>query len=197
MATQTELHETPLDGWSWGPTEADFRSNAPATRSELQRRAGVPLPAQRLSPFLLMAAGVAVFSVAALVFIPRLASTSGGAGRGSSRPAPVSSGVAIGGPHDVAAQTASYAAGHSSGWHLHTGMHAVVVLSGTLTIVDGECRRHTYGPGQSYVGGRDVHVALNEGTAPLEMAVTYMFPAGAPHTGFHLPAAEPASCGTR
>ncbi len=105
--------------------------------------------------------------------------------------------MTIGGPSDVAAQTTSYAPGQSSGWHSHTGLHAVVVLSGTLTIVDGECRRHTYGPGDSYVGGRDVHLALNDTASSLEMAVTYLFPAGVSHAGFHVPAAEPASCGTR
>jgi quercetin dioxygenase-like cupin family protein len=92
---------------------------------------------------------------------------------------------------------ASYVAGQSSGWHSHTGLHAVVVLSGTLTIVDGECRRHTYGPGDSYVGGQDVHLALNDSAAPLEMAVTYMFAAGVSHTGFHVPAAAPAGCEIR
>jgi quercetin dioxygenase-like cupin family protein len=146
-----------------------------------------------------MAAGLAAFSVAALVLVPRIASVPGGTGtatRGPARAAAVF-GVAIGGPSDVAAQVTSYAPGQSSGWHSHTGLHAVVVLSGTLTIVDGECQHHTYGPGDSYVGGRDVHLALNETAAPLEMAVTYMFPAGAPHTGFHVPAPEPAGCGYR
>ena len=105
--------------------------------------------------------------------------------------------MAIGGPSDVASQLASYAPLQSSGWHSHTGLHAVVVLTGTLTIVDvvdGECRRHTYGAGDSYVGGRDVHMALNETAAPLEMAVTYMFPAGVSHTGFHVSVEAPAGC---
>ena len=70
-------------------------------------------------------------------------------------------------------------------------------MSGTLAIVDGDCRRQTYGPGDSYIGGRDIHVALNETAAPIEMAVTYMFPAGVSHTGFHVPAAQPAGCEIR
>ena len=149
------------------------------------------------APLVAMAAGLIVTAVASFLLVVHLSSGSGGAGAATRRPAPASSGVAIGGPSDVAAQTAFYAPGQSSGWHSHTGLHAVVVLAGTLTIVDGECRRHTYGPGDSYVGGRDVHLALNDTASPLEMAVTYMFPAGVSHTGFHVPAAEPARCGTR
>lgn len=198
MLLETEVHERPSDRWSPSAL-GDFRSTAPATRAKPQRQPGVPLRARRLSPVLLMAAGVAAFSVAALVLVPRLGTASGRAGPAIREPAPAPSfsGVAIGGPSDVAAQMAPYGPGQSSGWHSHTGLHAVVVLSGTLTIVDGECRRQTYGPGDSYVGGQDVHMALNDTASALEMAVTYMFPAGVPHTSFHVPAAEPASCGNR
>jgi quercetin dioxygenase-like cupin family protein len=199
MLLETEVHESPSRSGSQGPSPVDFRSTAPVTRPEPQWRRGVPLRARRLSPLLLMAVGVALFSVAALVLVPRLVSASRGPGTATSgpAPAPASSGVAIGGPSDVAAQRASYAPGQSSGWHSHTGLHAVVVLSGTLTIVDGECRSQTYGPGASYVGGREVHLALNDTASPLEMAVTYLFPAGVSHTGFHVSAAEPAGCGSR
>jgi quercetin dioxygenase-like cupin family protein len=89
---------------------------------------------------------------------------------------------------------AHYDPGQSSGWHTHTGLHAVVVLAGTLTIFDGECRPHIYGPGDSYVGGGDPHLAVNRSSSPLEMAVTYMFPAGLSHTAFHVPAPAPAGC---
>ena len=71
------------------------------------------------------------------------------------------------------------------------------MLSGTLTVVDGECRRQTYGPGDSYVGGQDIHLALNESSAALDMAVTYLFPAGVSHTGFHVPAPAPPNCELR
>lgn len=199
MLLETELHDKPSDSGRQGPGPIDLRSTAPMTRPEPQWRRGVPLRARRLSPLLLMAAGLVLSSVAAPVLVPRLLSASGGAGTATRGPAqaPASSGVAVGGPSDVVAQTASYAPGQSSGWHSHTGLHAVVVLSGTLTIVNGECRRHTYGPGDSYIGGRDVHLALNDTASPLEMAVTYMFPAGVSHTGFHVPAADPAGCGSR
>ena len=176
----------------------DLPSTAVAASYEPERRRRAPFPSSPLPPLLLMAAGLAVFSVGPLVLIPRLSSVSGETAGATGRPAsaPAHAGAAIGAPSDVAAQMASHAPGQTSGWHSHSGLHAVVVVSGTLTIIDGECQRHTYGPGDSYVGGRDVHVALNETAAPLEMAITYMFPAGVSHTDFHVPAAAPPACGT-
>ena len=197
MLLDTEAHERSLGDRSIRAATTVDRPSADLVASRApERRRRPPL---RLAPLALMAAGMAVISGAALVLVPHLASVSGEAGAGTRPPvaAPASSGVAIGGPSDVAAQMASYAPGQSSGWHSHTGLHAVVVVSGTLTIVDGDCQRRTFGPGDSYVGGRDVHVALNETASPLEMAVTYLFPAGVSHTGFHVPAAVPPGCDTR
>jgi quercetin dioxygenase-like cupin family protein len=158
-------------------------------RRQLSRRS-------RWTPLLLMAAGLSIMTVAATALIPDGASVSGEAGAAPSPPVatPASAGVAIGGPSDVAAQLATYAPGQSSEWHTHTGLHAVVVLTGTLTVVDGDCARRTFGPGESYVGGREIHLAINETASPLEMAVTYMFPAGVSHTTFHQPAAAPLGC---
>ena len=53
----------------------------------------------------------------------------------------------------VGTATSSYGPGHTSGWHVHPGVHSVVVLSGTLTVYDENCVRTDYGPGQSYLGG--------------------------------------------
>ena len=191
MLLETEVDEWPSwDRSSEGPTLRHVGSATPASRPEPQWRRAAPLRSRRLSPLLLMAAGLAVSSLAVLVLVTRLAPSFG------PPPAPGLSGVVIGGPSDVAAQMATYAPGQSSGWHAHTGLHAVVVVSGTLTIVDGECQRHTYGPGDSYVGGREVHLALNDTAAPVEIAITYMFPAGISHTAFHVVAAEPSGCGS-
>lgn len=182
--------------------ETDVRESQPCTGSTSPAGLAGGRPDRRRrsarlrshgTPLLLMVAGVAVIAVAAMVLISSVASVSGDTGE----PAPAFGGVALGGPGDVMAQMSSYAPGQSSGWHSHTGLHAVVVLSGTLTIVDGECRRQTYGPGDSYVGGRDVHVALNESHAVLDMTVTYLFPAGVSHTGFHIPVAAPPNCEIR
>ena len=47
------------------------------------------------------------------------------------------------------------------------------------------------------MGDRDLHVALTETAAALEMAVTYMFPSGVSYTGFHAPAEVQGGCETR
>lgn len=157
----------------------------------------VPSSSRRY-PLLAMAAGLLITAVAMLSLVERGGAPSGAARTGTRPSVPVpASGVTLGSPGDVQAHVATYAPGQSSDWHTHTGMHAVVVVSGTLTIIDGGCQRRIFGPGESYVGGRDVHLALNETAAPVEMAVTYMFPAGASHTGFHVPAAVPVGCGVR
>ena len=155
-----------------------------------------PRGAVRRSPAVLMGAGLVVAAIASLSLVHHRSPAPGQASAGTRPPvpAPASPGVTLAGPADVSVQMATYKPGQSSGWHAHTGMHAVMVLSGTLTFYDGECRRSTYGPGDTYVGGRDVHVARNDAAVPVEMAVTYMFPAGLSHTQFHVPSAAPVGC---
>jgi quercetin dioxygenase-like cupin family protein len=130
-----------------------------------------------------MAAGV-VLVVAALVVV-QLASPT---------PAPASTELTVGGPADVTIQTATYEPGQTSGWHVHTGMHAVLVLSGTVTFYDGQCQGRTYGPGETYVGGQETHVVRNETAESAQLAVTYLFPVGQPHTTFHVDSPAPAGC---
>jgi quercetin dioxygenase-like cupin family protein len=74
----------------------------------------------------------------------------------------------------VSVVTQVYDPGQSSGWHLHAGVHAVAILSGTLTVYDDQCRPAQFGPGQPYVGGRQVHLARNDSDVPVEMVVTYI-----------------------
>lgn len=180
MLLDTEVQETPMAAVVGG---SPYRRQLTSLRPRHSR------------PLLLMVAGLAVCSAAtALAVTARTGATSGRAAAGSRRAAAVTAGVDVGGPADIAAQIATYGPGQSSGWHSHTGLHAVVVLTGTLTIVDGDCTRHTYGPGESYIGGRDVHLAVNETAAPVQMTVTYMFPAGVSHTGFHVAATAPPGC---
>ena len=66
----------------------------------------------------------------------------------------------------------------SSGWHQHHGTHVVTVLSGAITIVDGECNTRTYGPGESYVGGEGPHLARNSHPDQAHMVVTYVLDPG-------------------
>lgn len=93
---------------------------------------------------------------------------------------------------DVTVVNLSYEPGHSSGWHVHPGLHAVYVLSGALTVYDEACRPHVYGPGESYVGGQTAHVVRNETDAPTELIVTAIELSGPAGPGSHLPA--PAGC---
>lgn len=150
----------------------------------------------RRSPALLMAVGVVVAAIASLTLVQQWSPAPGEASAGTRPPvpAPASPGMTLAGPADVSVQMATYEPDQSSGWHAHTGLHAVVVLSGELTFYDDSCRRRTYGPGDTYVGGQAVHLARNETAAPVEMAVTYMFPAGVSHTSFHIPSPAPATC---
>jgi quercetin dioxygenase-like cupin family protein len=68
----------------------------------------------------------------------------------------------------------SYAAGQSSGWHMHRGVHAVVVLAGTLTIYGADCDRQNYEVGQTYLGGAEPHLARNESSQTLEFVSTHV-----------------------
>jgi quercetin dioxygenase-like cupin family protein len=79
-------------------------------------------------------------------------------------------------PSDVEVIRVEYAPGQSSGWHTHPGIHAVAVLSGQLTVYGSECTPRTFGPGDSYVGGQELHLARNETGSPVEMVVTAIEP---------------------
>lgn len=95
----------------------------------------------------------------------------------------------------VGTATSSYEPGHTSGWHVHPGVHSVVVLSGTLTIYDDNCVRTDYGPGQSYLGGAMPHVARNETLEVLDVAITFVYRAPAENPGQAVPA--PIGCELR
>jgi quercetin dioxygenase-like cupin family protein len=84
--------------------------------------------------------------------------------------------LTLSGPGDVNVLKVAYEPGQSSGWHTHAGIHAVAVLSGTLTVYDGQCQAQHYGPGRPYIGGQELHLARNETAAPVEMVVTYLNP---------------------
>ena len=108
-------------------------------------------------------------------------------------PAAAEPGIVLRGPGDVAVVTQVYEPGQTGGWHTHAGLHAVAVLSGELTVYDGECRRQRVVAGEPYVGGRELHLARNETAEPVTMVVTYLNAVGAapPHAG------APAGCNVR
>jgi len=95
----------------------------------------------------------------------------------------------------VGTASVTYVPGHSSGWHVHPGVHSVVVLSGTLTIYDEHCVRTDYGPGETYLGGNAPHLARNETTAELDVVTTYVYRATSEDHG--APVAAPAGCDVR
>jgi hypothetical protein len=94
---------------------------------------------------------------------------------------------------DVGVSDGAYEAGHSSGWHVHPGLHSVVVLEGTLTVYDAACVRHQFHAGETYLGGDHPHVARNEEPEPLRFVVTYVFSRSSDQGPGH--AVPPPACG--
>jgi quercetin dioxygenase-like cupin family protein len=80
-------------------------------------------------------------------------------------------------PADVVFQTITVAPGGQTGWHSHPGPAAAVVKSGTLTLywADEPCTAVPYAAGSGFFerGYGTVHKAVNEGTEPVEVWVTY------------------------
>ena len=169
--------------------------------NEMQSRAEAPRDARaahsrarRAAPLLAMATGLLVLALAATVLV---------GARDGDRPVGQSDPVdtpAAADPlsitltsRDISVVTQVYEPGEASGWHAHSGIHAVAVLSGVLTVYDGQCRPQTFGPGQPYVGGQELHLVRNETDAPVAMAVTYLSPS-APHSRATEPMAAPAGC---
>ena len=78
-------------------------------------------------------------------------------------------------------------------WHQHPGPVWVVVTRGTLTFYSAACEAHPYPAGSSFFDpGNLTHTARNEGSEPLEIIATFMFPADAGAASVPQPA--PASC---
>ena len=103
--------------------------------------------------------------------------------------------AALAGPQ-VTVTTGAYETGHSSGWHVHPGLHSVVVLTGSLTVYDERCERHHVGAGEVYLGGDRPHLVRNETPAPTTYAVTYArLPEAALDPGTTVP--PPTGCDLR
>jgi quercetin dioxygenase-like cupin family protein len=156
---------------------------APASR----RRSGGPLVA--------MIGGLAVM-VAAATLIPAAVRTAGpdhtSAPAATAPTAPADPLAITLSARDVAVVSQVYEPGQQSGWHAHTGIHAVAVLSGTVTVYDSGCRAETFGPGRPYVGGQEPHLVRNETEEPVVMSVTYLAPSD--HAASSRKVAPPAGC---
>lgn len=147
-----------------------------------------PIVAGRAVCVVVIAAGLVLMTMAGVVGSglarahPRTAPTQAAPSRAEATPFP-----------QVGVTRQTYDAGHSSGWHTHPGVHSVVVLSGTLTIYDQDCRRQDYGPGDVYLGGSSPHLARNESGQAVELAVTYVF-ATTSAVGPGSPVSPPGGC---
>jgi hypothetical protein len=141
-----------------------------------------------LLPLLGMGSGLAFLAVTATL-VAGMARPTAQPGRvgAPAEPAPIT--VAA---RDIAVVSQVYAPGETSGWHAHSGIHAVTVVSGVLTVYDAQCRPQTFEPGRPYVGGQDLHIVRNDGVVPVEMAVTYLNPSTGGGPTRQLPA--PAGC---
>ena len=141
---------------------------------------------KRRSPLAVAALGLALRGLSASALVLQL--------RGSGvSPAPPAA-IAASQPPEVSTTDLVYEPGHSSGWHVHPGVHSVAVSSGTLTVYDEGCRRQDFGPGETYVGGRQPHLVRNSGDTFAVLAVTYVAEPSADTPGRMVPA--PPGCET-
>ena len=155
---------------------------ATMTRTERLVPEDVLKPARRRWPTFAMPLGLLVVLTAGAL----LATDA----RGTSSPEPIVTPFPT-----VGMATSTYERGHTSGWHVHPGVHSVVVLSGTLTIYDENCGRTDHGPGQTYLGGATPHVARNETPDVVDVAITFVYRPSREDDGQVVPA--PAGCEIR
>src|SRR5262249_42620018 len=75
-------------------------------------------------------------------------------------------------------QHVRFAPGQSAGWHTHPGPNIVVVVAGSVTLTDEHCNVTTYGPGEGFATGIDVHQAV-AGPDGLDFYSFFFLPADA------------------
>ena len=96
---------------------------------------------------------------------------------------------------DVVVQKVKIDPGGVAAWHTHPGAETAILVSGTLTLFNGEdpkCAPREVKPGQVIVGSGRVHQAKNLGQEPVQIVVTYY---DVPHGGAAAtPAARPKHC---
>jgi quercetin dioxygenase-like cupin family protein len=101
---------------------------------------------------------------------------------------------------DTVMQQITFAPGGFSGWHSHPGPAVVLIRSGELTFYDGDdesCSGRTFSAGQASIdpGQGHVHFAVNQGTTPAEVWVTYFdVPPGTGSMGVRDDAPAPGNC---
>jgi quercetin dioxygenase-like cupin family protein len=100
------------------------------------------------------------------------------------------------GRKDVLVTSITVDPGGSFGWHSHPGPVIVTVGRGTLSLFHATkhgCARETVTAGAGFVeGGGDVHLARNEGDAPVELNATFFARPGT--QDFLVPEQPPRGC---
>jgi quercetin dioxygenase-like cupin family protein len=74
-------------------------------------------------------------------------------------------------------QHIKYVPGQQTLWHTHPGPNIVLVVGGSLTITDNHCQATTYGDGQGFATGLDVHMGV-AGASGADTYSLYFLPAG-------------------
>ena len=71
-----------------------------------------------------------------------------------------------------------FSPGQNTGWHTHPGPNIVMIVTGSLTVIDEHCIETQYGPGQGLASGLDVHEAI-AGPQGVDFYSLYFLPANA------------------
>lgn len=101
---------------------------------------------------------------------------------------------------DVATQIVIFQPGGYSGWHTHPGPVFFTVITGTLTVYEGEdrfCTPHLFAPGTGAVEagiGTHVHMVRNETASVAQALVTYMVPVGTLQQDLRSDRPDPGNC---
>lgn len=95
---------------------------------------------------------------------------------------------------DAAVQRIVLNPGEGPNWHTHPGPVAVIIKSGSFTVVDTDCSQTTYTAGQVFVdeGFGHVHRAYNPGPGTTEVWASYVIPHDA---GLIIPTSAPKCAG--
>jgi hypothetical protein len=96
---------------------------------------------------------------------------------------------------EIVTQTARFAPGAYSGWHIHPGFLVSTVVSGQLTRYRTDCSSETFGPGQSfYETGASTFIVKNETAQEAVDTVTFIVPGGTPTTALRIDKPQPTTC---
>jgi quercetin dioxygenase-like cupin family protein len=105
-------------------------------------------------------------------------------------------GIETQGPRDMLVTSIVVDPGGSFGWHSHPGPVLVAVSKGTLTFYEpkgARCSRSTITANHAFIeDGQDVHLARNEGSAPVELNAIFLARTGT--TDFLKSVPEPRGC---